>query len=160
MDPPARFSYRKGRKMLQKLGLGTLAELDNGRLAGEFNEDLATLARDCRDRPLLATARRLTLTIDIKPVPPASGAGPVGTSVTATMDTSIPKRKTTAYAMELTLDDALQFRADSPEDPQQTTLADEAARKDDEVPSAPDVTAPIANSDAASAGDGEGGAVS
>lgn len=117
-------SNGKAKAMLKRLGLGTLSELDHGRLAAEFDEDLNALARDCRDRPLLDKVRRLTLMIEIKPVRPPSGAGAIGTSVVASVDTSFPKRQTAAYTMELTADAGLNFRGDSPDDPNQSTFAD------------------------------------
>ena len=109
-----------------KLGLESIDELDGGRIAAAFNEELAAVIRDVCDRPTLEKSRMVALVLRVKPVSAsAMGGSAIGAEVTAEVSSKVPKRESVNYSMELCDGQTLRFRPLSPGDPNQHTIDEE-----------------------------------
>ena len=80
----------------RRLEFPTLAELDGGRLREAFDQALARLHSDLEDRPGLASARRLTLQLELKPVCDETGKLD-SVDIGFQLDERIPRRKSKTY---------------------------------------------------------------
>lgn len=72
---------------VKQLGCGTVGELDDGRVAIAFDRHLRRAISDCEDRPGDGTARKVTITLEVKPL---ILEGAVDISVVAQIKGSIP----------------------------------------------------------------------
>lgn len=83
---------------LIKFDLGTLKDLDGGRVAAAFQHALQRAVVDCEDRPGEKKARKVVLEAEVIPI-----AGPEnscdGTNVTFRVKDTIPTRTSRQYAM-------------------------------------------------------------
>lgn len=82
---------------LEKFRLDTLATIDEGRIKVAFDMALQRLIDDCKDRPELKDARKLTLTVVVEPRPEQGSLDSV--DVSFEIKDAIPKRGTRAYNM-------------------------------------------------------------
>ena len=72
--------------------------LGQGRMAEAFNQALARVYDDCKDRPELKTARKITLTVSMKPR--AEQGGSLDTvDVAFDVKDNVPKRESRTYNM-------------------------------------------------------------
>ena len=110
---------------IESFELKTLTEIDGGRIREAFEQALRRCESDCRDRPNIAKARTLTLSVSL--VPAVDERGELDT-VAATFDIAekLPKRQSRKYQM-LARGGKLLFNELSPDDVKQKTL-DEAPR--------------------------------
>lgn len=108
----------------------SLTALDGGRMRVAFDQKMRALLEDCRDRPGLKQARKLTLTVSLVPVPDERGELD---SCTVAFDFKVsnPKLASKAYDMKATRG-GLIFNELSPEDIDQMTI-DEVGPKAAEV---------------------------
>lgn len=81
------------------LSLATLAHLDRGVLAATVDDEINKAIADCDDRPHDDTARKVTLTIIVKPVLDATGCHLTSTAVDFAVSSSLPKLTTRTYDM-------------------------------------------------------------
>jgi hypothetical protein len=82
---------------LQKFQLGSLANMDQGRLAVAFDMLLQRLIEDCKDRPELKTPRKLTLQVTVEPCTEQGGLDSV--NVAFQFKDTIPTRESRTYNM-------------------------------------------------------------
>lgn len=105
---------------LEKLTFESLADLDNGRVRAAFDHALSEVQRDLADRPVDKRPRKVTLTLELKPVPAETGELH-SAQVSAHLDYKIPKRRTRDYDMR-SIGGGLVFNEMSPDDVRQTTI--------------------------------------
>ena len=105
---------------LEKFDMGTLTELDGGRIRTAFEQALKRLETDCKDRPNVKAARKLELVITMTPLP--DDAGDLDSvDVKFRVKDSVPKRESKAYNMRA-VPGGLLFNELSPDDVRQQTL--------------------------------------
>jgi len=104
---------------LSKFELSTLATMDGGRLKAAFDLAFQRLIEDCKDRPELPAARRVTLTVTVKPRTEQGSLDTV--DVTFDIKDALPKRSTRSYNMSVGRAGAL-WNELSPDQIRQTTL--------------------------------------
>lgn len=104
---------------LTKFELATLATMDCGRLKAAFDLAFQRLIDDCKDRPELPAARRMTLTVSVKPRTEQGSLDTV--DVTFDIKDAIPKRATRSYNMSVGRAGAL-WNEISPDEVRQTTF--------------------------------------
>lgn len=107
--------------MFQKLDMAALSLLDGGRLAKAFEKALYELQEDCKDRPALSSARKLTLTVLIEPECNDDATDLIGCDVGFEIKTAMPKKQTRAYNMRAK-GGSLYFNEESPENANQGAL--------------------------------------
>lgn len=111
------------------LSLENLKELDFGKADEAFQGELAHVVKDCQDRPLDKTARKVTLTFLLKPEAHTDSMSHqpdcerilVGLEITG----SVPKRRTRVYDMLPRQDGTLVFHSESPSDADANLLYDQ-----------------------------------
>ncbi len=121
----------------KKLSLSTMIDMDGGKPVAAFDFELLQVIRDMTDRPGDATARKVSLVVDLIPVcdtDSVTGQPPklVDVDVTLRFAHSIPKRKTRGYRMRPGAGGLL-FEPESPDDPTQldiSTLIDPAKKEE------------------------------
>lgn len=121
---------------LEKFSLASLASMDSGRIHEAFKQALKRCEEDCKDRPAVKAARKITLCVSMSPIADPEGdldSVDVGFKITD----NVPKRESKDYNMtagrdglffnELSSDDARQLTLDeSKEGPKSRTSADAA----------------------------------
>jgi len=113
---------------IEKFSLESIARLDNGRLRAGIDQALRRAQTDCADRPGLKKPRRITLVIDMTPLPNEAGdldTVDVGFQVTE----KTPNRQSKVYNMKAT-PGGLLFNEMSPTDIKQSTLDQAGPKKD------------------------------
>lgn len=105
---------------LEKFTLGSLAKMDDGRLAIVFAHALKRIEDDCRDRPGVVDPRKITLNAILAPQVDQSG-NLVSIDVKFEVNETIPKRSTQTYNMAVTRAGIL-YNEMSPDDVNQATL--------------------------------------
>lgn len=115
----------------QQLTLDSLRVLDFGIVPEHFKQSLERAAKDCIDRPVVKTARKVTVEFFLTPVPDQSGRDCDEVHVECEISSAIPKYRTRPYQMTPTRRGELMFNPDVPEDPDQQTLYDDQERKED-----------------------------
>jgi hypothetical protein len=105
---------------LEKLSLDAICRIDAGRVAVAFEQALRRAEEDCRDRPGVSAARKVSMTVVIEPK--ATEEGDLSSvDVNCEIKESIPTRKSQTYNMAAT-PGGLFFNELSPEDINQRTL--------------------------------------
>lgn len=104
---------------LEKFNLATIADMDGGRIRAAFEQALARLEADLKDRPAVKTARKLELILDLTPV--SDGGELDSVNVKFRVKDNVPKRESKAYNMQAVAGGLL-FNDASPEDVRQKTL--------------------------------------
>lgn len=110
---------------LERLKMQTLVEIDNGRIREAFEQALRRLETDCRDRPSVEAARKLTLTATLVPIANEDGELE-SVNITFQVSDDVPKRTSKTYNAKSTAA-GLFFNELSREDIRQSTL-DELGR--------------------------------
>ncbi len=105
---------------LQKFTLGTLADMDGGRIKADFAEALDRCRKDCEERPAIEGARKIILTVSLNPVATDSGALD-SVDVDFDLKDNLPKRASRTYNMT-SLRGGLLFNELSPDEARQGTL--------------------------------------
>lgn len=113
---------------IEKFSLESLAHLDNGRLRAGLDQALRRAQTDCTDRPGLKKPRRITLTIDMTPVPNEAG-DLESCDVAFQVTEKTPNRQSKVYNMKAT-PGGLLFNELSPNDIKQSTLDQAGPKKD------------------------------
>jgi hypothetical protein len=120
---------------LEKFTLGTLAEMDNGRIKTAFEQALDRCRFDCEDRPSVEGARKIVLTVTMEPIP--TDAGELDTvDVSFDLQERLPKRGSKTYNMQAVAGGLL-FNELSPDEVRQKTLDMQPAPKPKQPESAP-----------------------
>ncbi len=104
--------------------LESLAELDGGKAVKAFEQHVRRAALDCMDRPADATARKVTLELELVPVlEPGGDCTEVSARFRAA--SALPKHQTKLYSLGLRKNGVLVFNPDSPDHVDQSTLMNE-----------------------------------
>ena len=107
----------------ERIELGTLLELDGGRIAEAFRQALRRCEHDLQDRPAVKAARTVTLKLTLSPI-----AGEAGQLESVDCDFVVedkqPRRKSRTYALRADKDGALFASVYAPEHPGQRTIDD------------------------------------
>lgn len=114
------------------VALEAFKDLDGGVINEAFNRDLTRAAQDCIDHPGLNVARKVTLTIELKPVIDRDGCREVKAS--ACVKHTLPTRKSRDYSFGVNVRGQMYFNPDAPDNIQQRTLLgdlEEAAGEDE-----------------------------
>jgi hypothetical protein len=108
---------------LLKFDVKNWHELDNGRLAIAVEKAIRRIVADCRDRPGLDNARKMTLTLTFKPF-----ADDLGDVVSINLDfdvkTAVPSTGREGLSLGVQKDGQLTFSTHSPDNVAQTTVFD------------------------------------
>jgi hypothetical protein len=105
---------------LEKFDLASLTELDGARIRTAFDQAVARLTEDCKDRPNVKARRSVTLMVSLVPVP--NDEGDLGSvDVDFQLKESMPKRESRTYNMLPTRSGLLVNEA-SPDEVKQMTL--------------------------------------
>lgn len=120
---------------LVQLNLQHLVLLDP-RIGAMVEADLATIARDCMNRPTDTRARKLVLQFEITPVPDIDPQDSQSVScdrvqVSLQSKTTLPNRKTAVFPMDVSKG-GMRFNADLPSNLDQQTLFPRSADPDPE----------------------------
>ena len=105
---------------LEKFDLAVLASMDDGRIREAFEQALKRCELDCKDRPALDEARKVTMAVSLVPVVGEQGDLDSVNIVVKILDT-LPKRCSKAYNMKATRGGLL-FNELSADDVNQATL--------------------------------------
>lgn len=106
--------------MMEKLTLKSLPELDGGRVMSGFDRELAACVKDVIDRPLEKGARKVTLTLTLKPIV-EDGHASVG-NMEFEIVSKIPKRRSRTHEVALHAAGSIGFNPVSPDNVYQGTL--------------------------------------
>jgi len=109
--------------MKRELSLATLEHLDYGKLATAFQQHLRRAVADCLDRPGDDSARKVTITFEIKPASDQTGDCE-RCKVDAQVLSKVPAHRTRVLDMAPRKGGHLLFDDDSPDDVNQVTLGD------------------------------------
>jgi hypothetical protein len=101
------------------LTIKNIQEIDRGVIGLMFNQALRTAAHDIVERPGDKAARKVILTIEMKPVLDAKSAALDTIAHKFTVDSKIPKQTSEEYPMLVTNDGVVVFQPMSPHDPRQ-----------------------------------------
>lgn len=108
---------------IEKFSLKSLADIDNGRVREAFEQALGRCESDCKDRPGVDAARKVTLTATLSPVIDPDGEMS-SCNVQFQITDSVPQRKSKVYNMQAGRAGLL-FNELSPDEVNQMTI-DEA----------------------------------
>lgn len=107
--------------MLKDLTLENLTELDEGKVALMLQRAISVVTEDILDRPDDQTARKVVLTLSLKPAS-AGREGLKTAELEVAVKTTVPKLQTRPYECKRGENGGLQFNAVSPEDVNQGAL--------------------------------------
>jgi len=110
------------------LRLDNLKNLDFGLVAAAFDTDLQRVVKDLQDRPQDGKKRKVAIIFELVSIDDHADA----ISVTAQVKSVIPDRISRPYEMHSKQDGRLEFHSESPENPNQSTITDEIARRREE----------------------------
>lgn len=113
-----------------KMDLESMKLLENGLLAKVFANELRHVVDDCRGRPNDKTARSVSVKFSVTPKVDPNGPGGDLDEVELAVDiqSSVPKRKSAKYTMQVHQNNEISFHPDLPDDPEGSTLYDEDVR--------------------------------
>lgn len=109
-----------------QLTIGSLEELDDGRMAAAFLHHMKRLIQDCHDRPTEKKSRKLMMELTVKPVV-ASDGGIVeceGADADFRFRSKIPDHCSKTYSLRTNKNGQAAFSSTSPENADQTTFDD------------------------------------
>lgn len=114
----------------KKLSFANLPDLDFGMIDKTFDAHVKAAANDCYDRPTDQTARKVVMTLVLKPQ--MSGRDLDSINAEVEFSTVLPKMRTKVYSMQPIINkgkaDGLLFHPDLPDDPEGTSIQDLAER--------------------------------
>jgi hypothetical protein len=117
----------------EALKLENLKLLDFGKVGAAFDHELRHVVLDCMDRSMDKRPRKVSITFTIKPVVPVdSPADCSEVEVECEVTSTVPKRRTQIYKMRPTAKGELAFHPDLPAEPDEGTLYDDDAKKQDD----------------------------
>jgi hypothetical protein len=114
-----------------QLSLENLVRVDGGRLAAAFDLAIKRCVLDCEDRPGLDKARKVMLVVELKPAKAEDGNAYEVDFAFAVKDTA-PQRNLRKLTGVIRRGGVLAWNDDSPDDPNQMTLDEEAPGFGDE----------------------------
>ena len=109
-----------------QMTIGSLEELDDGRMAAAFLLHLKRLIQDCHDRPTEKKPRKLLMEMTLKPVIESDG-GIVeceGANTDFKFRSKIPDHCSKTYSLRTNKNGQASFSSESPDNADQTTFDD------------------------------------
>lgn len=108
--------------MLNKFTMAALDQVDGGRIAQALDREVARCQEDCHDRPTLDKVRKVTLTVEVRPVPNDSGSDLASVDVQFKIKpAALPAKETRSFNM-LPRAGGLLVNELSPDESRQLTL--------------------------------------
>lgn len=109
-----------------ELTLGSLEELDDGRVSIAFGQAMRAAVQDCVDRPAEKKVRTVTLELKLKPIIDTDDGitEMKGASGEFTIKSKVPERRSKTYEMRANKKGQLAFSSNSPENMDQATFDD------------------------------------
>lgn len=107
------------------LTLAELANIDNGKIAAVFQNELRRVVGDCVDRPTDDSARKVNMTVMVKPQESDGVCATVEMEVV--VKSSVPDRRTRPYQMEVHARGDVILNDASPDNIRQGTLDEVSA---------------------------------
>lgn len=127
---------------LERFKLGSLVDLDGGRISAAFEHALARLEADCKDRPGVKDARKLELHVTVTPVIDQGGELE-SCNLQFRISDKVPKRQSKVYNMsagrsglywnELSAEDARQMTIDDARGPRPVAIGETVDSETGEV---------------------------
>jgi hypothetical protein len=119
----------------KELSVATINEMEDGRIAAEFNRELSALAKDCYSRPGDKRPRQVTLKVTIKPIMDRDGRCD-SVKLTADVSSKMPDLRSPEYVGMLKPSGVIQIQTTKGlhAEPNQLSLEDEAARRKGDPP--------------------------
>lgn len=117
----------------EKFTLENLKLLDFGKIGVAFETELQHVVRDCGDRPADDRPRSIKIEFKIAPVfePENDKTHAEEVKVGCEITSTLPKRRTKIYTMRPKADGTVGFHPDLPDEPEESTLYDEAGERQD-----------------------------
>lgn len=115
-------SDRIGSDTKKTLVLANIQDIDRGRVALAFNQALQIATQDCINRPGDKGARKIQLTVELKPQLDKETSALDTISTEFVIKTTVPVRRSAAYPMLPLNDGKMVFQPGSPFDPRQSTF--------------------------------------
>lgn len=106
--------------MYEKFDLSKINSIDDGRIKAALEQQLARCEADCKDRPMLKKARKVTLQVEMRPLPDG-GAELDSVDVAFQIKAVIPPQDSKNYNMKATRG-GLVYNDLSPDDINQMTI--------------------------------------
>lgn len=106
-----------------QLTLGSLQELDDGRVVKAFEHELKRAVQDCQDRPGDKNAREVTMVLKLTPIVDEAGMCEE-TNGEFHIKSKVPQRKSKTYSFGVRRGGQLAFNANSPDNIDQKTIFD------------------------------------
>lgn len=108
--------------VMEVLKLDTIKDLDDGRVAIAFDQNMKRAVQDCMDRPSDKKSRKVSIVCNVTPIVAVSGECE-GAEVDFELKTSVPVQRTRSYTLIPNKVGHLKFSKNSP-DAGQTTIFD------------------------------------
>lgn len=116
--------------MKKPFKIADIGEVDEGRVATAIDMAIGDAAKDCGNRPGETTARKVVVTINLKPVADESGVCSA-TDVEFEINRKFPAKRSRTYEMGIHPGGGLLFNAASPDNVRQGTLDEAGAQSED-----------------------------
>ncbi|HEV7301630.1 MAG TPA: hypothetical protein VGN72_19855 [Tepidisphaeraceae bacterium] len=115
----------------ETLTIDTMGNIDEGSLRIAANNAFKLLAQDLADRPVLNKARKIVITLEMKPVVNTNSHSPQLDSVEYAWHIAqkVPAIGSSGGVMQPQQDGTLAFHSDLPDSPNDETIMDEAERR-------------------------------
>lgn len=107
-----------------EVNLQNLSELDDGRVAVAFMQELKRATADCIDRPGDKKPRIVTLEVRLEPVVDVESGQCEGANGEFQIKSRVPTRKSKTYSFGIKKTGQLYFSSESPDNVDQTTFDD------------------------------------
>lgn len=109
-----------------ELKLGSLEELDDGRVAKAFLHHLKRLVQDCNDRPKEKGSRTLKMNVKLTPIVSDDGGTleTEGAEAEFSITSDIPKHKSKTYSLKTNRKGQAAYSSNSPTNADQLTFDD------------------------------------
>jgi hypothetical protein len=114
--------------MLRALSLENLERLDFGIARETFDQQIKRIALDCLDRPESTDPRKVIMEVIVRPIKEQKTCEHVDVQIK--VKSSIPEYHTKVYDMKMRANGLIIFNEDSPDNPDQSTIAFEQEWKE------------------------------
>ncbi len=106
-----------------------LGNFDDGRIIAYLNAELKKIESDLDDRPMVKKERTLTLQLSFSPIVDPDSRDLDGANFTFAIKSSVPNQKSQTYRLGSKVKGKLCYSPDNPEDADQKTFEEAAARR-------------------------------
>lgn len=112
----------------QEFTLEALKDFDNGEVWIALAEEIRTVVADCQTRPSVGDARKVSLTIEVKPIPSNDRSQCLEVALSFSMKNTTPARKSRTYILDHQKGGKLVYSVNNPTDHKQGHIDDEIDR--------------------------------